>query len=237
MKAVILNSGRGERLRLLTKYIPKALIKIGDKPILGYQLDYLIECGIKSIIITTGPFENKIRKYVEKEYSNLNVTYVKNSKYRTTNYIYSMWLTKKLVDDDVVLLHGDLLFEKRLLERLLDEKHSNCVLVNRKLRPPPEKDFKAVITSGRVVKIGVEFSGRNAYFSAPVYKFSKSDFLFWLDEIENAVKNGDVKIYAEAILNKISDKIILYPVYFEDEICLEIDTKEDLEKAKKLLKI
>jgi len=226
----------GERLLPLTKNKPKALIKIGDKTLLEHQLDNLIECGIKDILITTGPLENKIKKYLEKKYSDVNIFYVNNSKYRTTNYIYSMWLTKGLIDDDVILLHGDLLFGAGLLKRLINEKYANCVLVNREIKPP-EKDFKAVIENNKVIRIGVEFFGRNAFFSAPLYKFSKSDFLYWLDEIEKFVKKGSLKIYAESVFNEISDKIILCPLYFSEEFCMEIDTKEDLEIARNLLKI
>ena len=226
----------GERLSPLTKNKPKALIKIGDKTLLEHQLDNLIECGIKNIIITTGPLENKIKKYTEKKYPYINIFYVKNSKYRATNYIYSMWLTKGLIDDDVILLHGDLLFGGGLLKRLINEKYANCVLVNREIKPP-EKDFKAVIENNKVIRIGVEFFGRNAFFSAPLYKFSKSDFLYWLDEIERFVKKGNLKIYAESVFNEISDKIILRPLYFSEEFCMEIDTKEDLEIARNLLKM
>ena len=116
---------------------------------------------------------------------------------------------------------------------MISEKHANCVLVNREIKPP-EKDFKAVIENDRVIKIGVEFSGKNAFFSAPLYKFLKSDFLCWLDEIEKFVKKGDLKIYAESVFNKISDKIVLRPLYFSEEFCMEIDTKEDLEIARSL---
>lgn len=235
MKALILNSGRGERLLPLTKYKPKSLIKIGDNTLLGHQLDSLIRCNVRDMIITTGPFENKLKKYVEKEYCDVNVSYVKNPKYRTTNYIYSMWLAKSLVDDDIILLHGDLFFERKLLERLVDEKHLNCVLVNRKIKPP-EKDFKAVVENNRVTKIGVEFSGKNVFFSAPLYKFSKSDFLHWLNEIEEFIKKGHLKIYAESVFNEISDKIVLHPLYFAEETCLEIDTEEDLKLARSLFR-
>lgn len=219
----------------MTKGKPKALIKIGNNTLLGHQLDSLIGCNIRNIIITTGPFEKELKKYVEKEYCDVNVSYVKNPKYRTTNYIYSMWLAKSLVDDDVILLHGDLLFERKLLEGLVDEKYVNCVLVNRNIQPP-EKDFKAVIENNRVIRIGVEFSGRNAFFSAPLYKFSKIDFLHWLNEIERFVKKGNLKIYAESVFNEISDKVILHPLYFTEEICLEIDTEEDLELARNLFR-
>jgi len=230
MKAVILNSGRSTRLYPLTKYAPKALLKVDSKTILSHQVDKLIECGIKDLIITTGPFETKIKNYMKREHSSVKVTYVKNPKYRTTNYIYSMWLTKNLIDDAVVLLHGDLFFEEKVLKSLLKQKHENCVLVNREIKPP-EKDFKAVIKNDRVFKIGIEFRGENAFFLAPLYKFSKSDYLFWLDEIEKSIKKGETKIYAENIFNRISDRIPLYPVYFNEEICFEIDTKEDLEMA------
>ena len=234
MKALILNSGIGKRLRPLTDDKPKALIEIEGKPLLGHQLDNLIECSIRDIIITTGPFEDKIKRYVREKYPDINVSYVNNPKYNTTNYAYSMWLTKKLIDEDIILIHGDLLFDKELLDKLINENYTNCVLVNRKIRAP-EKDFKAVIENNRVIKIGVEFSGENAIFSAPLYKFSRLDFLYWLDEIEKFIKKVDTKSYAEDIFNKISDKLILRPLYFDEDFCMEIDTKEDLEKAKNLL--
>ena len=235
MKAIILASGEGKRLRPLTYEIPKPLIKIGNKTILDYQMENLIGCNIRNVIITTGPFEDKIKRYVREKYPNINVTYVNNPKYAVTNYIYSMWLTRELIDDDIILLHGDLVFDKKLLERLINEKYDNCVLVNREIKPP-EKDFKAVIENNRVVKIGVEFSGETAFFSAPLYKFSNSDFLCWLDEIEEFVRRGDVNSYAEDAFNKISDKIVLRPLYFDDALCMEIDTEEDLRMVRNLIR-
>jgi len=229
MKAIILASGRGKRLLPLTKNIPKPLLKVGNRELLGRQIKNLIEYKVNNIIITTGPFEAKIKKYIKKNFPETNVIYVKNPKYRSTNYIYSMWLTKKFIDDDVILLHGDLLFEKSLLGKLIN-REGNCVLVNKKIKLP-EKDFKAVIENDRVVRIGVEFFGKNAYACFPMYKFSKQDFLFWLNKIEKYIEKGEVKIYPESVLNEISDKILIHPLYFSEELCMEIDTKEDIEIA------
>lgn len=235
MEALILASGEGKRLRPLTIRKPKPLLMIGNNTLLGHQLDSLISCCIRDVIVTTGPFENKIKSYVLKRYPNCNISYVKNPRYRATNYIYSMWLAREFIYDDTILLHGDLLFESKLLKRLVNEKFPNCVLVNKEIKPP-KKDFKAVIENNRVIKIGVEFSGKNAFFSAPLYKFSKSDLLLWLDEIDKAIKKGDLGIYAESVFNKISDKIELRPIYFTTEFCIEIDTKKDLEIARSLFK-
>jgi phosphoenolpyruvate phosphomutase len=234
VKALILASGKGERLYPVTKEIPKPLVEIRNRAILGSQIDNLIGCGITDVIITTGSFEGKIKEYVKERYPNLNVSYVHNPRYNSTNYIYSMWLTREFIDDDIILLHGDLLFEKKLLERMIDEK-GNRVLVNKKIEVP-EKDFKAVVVNDRVIKIGIEFIGKNAFACLPMYKFSKSDFLFWLNECGEHIEKGEVNIYAENVFNKISDELLIYPLYFNDELCMEIDTKEELEMAERIIK-
>jgi len=233
VKALILASGMGKRLYPLTEDIPKPLVKVQGKEILGFQMGNLTECRVTDIIITTGPFESKIKEYVESFYPSVNVSYVNNPKYNSTNYIYSMWLTKKLIDDNIILLHGDLLFDKKLLEMMINKKE-NCVLVNKKIKLP-EKDFKAVIKNGRVEKIGTEFFGKNAFACFPMYKFSREDFLLWLDECEKYIMKGRVNIYAENVFNEISNMMLLYPLYFDGEVCMEIDTKEDIEKAERAM--
>ncbi|MBY9002313.1 MAG: NTP transferase domain-containing protein [Candidatus Heimdallarchaeota archaeon] len=107
MQAIILNSGIGKRLLSLTSVKPKCLLEIKGKKILEYQLEALTENNIENILITTGPFENQIKDFVSQRFPNLNITYVNNPKYETTNYIYSIWLAKNQIEDTVILLHGD----------------------------------------------------------------------------------------------------------------------------------
>jgi len=228
MKALILASGTGKRLRPLTDYVPKPLIKIGGKTLLDYQMESLIKHGIERVIITTGPFKEKLEEHVQSNYR-IKVWFVNNPRYESTNYIYSLWLTKNLINSDVVLLHGDLLFDDVLVEKLMGAKN-NRVLVNGEIKPP-EKDFKALIKNDRITKIGIEFSGPNAYFCVPMYKFSKADFLLLLDKVEDLIEHGKVNYYAEDAFNEISNRIVLRPLYFE-EFCMEIDTRHDLERAK-----
>ena len=123
---------------------------------------------------------------------------------------------------------------KKLLEMMINNKKENCVLVNKKIKLP-EKDFKAVIENERVKKIGTEFFGKNAFACFPMYKFSREDFLLWLDECEKYIMKGRVNIYAENVFNEISNMMLLYPLYFDGEVCMEIDTKEDIEKANRIL--
>lgn len=231
MKALILNSGIGKRMQPFTDENPKCLAKLNGKTILGHELENLLHYGIKNVIITVGPFEEKIKGFVEVNFPEISPIYIKNPKYDSTNYIYSMWLAKNLIDDIIILLHGDMVFEKKLLGRLLNEKHKNCVLVNNKIKPP-EKDFKGKIENNLVKKISVGIFGENTFFLAPVYKFSKDDFNKWLDEIGKFVEGGNVNVYAEEAFNKIAGQIELYPVYYGDGFCMEIDNFDDLETAR-----
>ena len=95
MKLLLLNSGVGSRLGILTQNNPKCLIKINEKEtILDYQLNKIIGSNLKDIIITTGPFEDKIKEYIRLYYPKLKVQYVHNPIYYETNYIYTIYLTR-----------------------------------------------------------------------------------------------------------------------------------------------
>jgi glucose-1-phosphate thymidylyltransferase len=55
MKGVILAGGTGSRLYPLTKVTNKHLLPVYDKPMIYYPLELLISCGIKEIMLITGP--------------------------------------------------------------------------------------------------------------------------------------------------------------------------------------
>jgi phosphoenolpyruvate phosphomutase len=230
MKALILASGSGTRLRPLTDNLPKALLDVGGKTLLDYQLESLAKHGVNQVIITTGPFRERIEEHVRRNH-NHKAVFVHNPIYNSTNYIYSLWLTRALIDSDILLLHSDLLFHDVLMRRLV-EATDNRVLVNRQVKPP-EKDFKALVENDRVTRIGVDVSGPDTFFCAPMYRFSQEDFTLWLSTIDDFIRQGRVDCYAEDAFNQVSHRITLRPLYFE-EFCMEIDTAEDLETARSL---
>jgi len=234
MKVIILNAGIGKRLAPLTNKLPKCLVKISDdNTILDHQLKNIIKFGFRDFIIPTGPFEEQIKNYIKENYPSIKVQYINNPLYDKTNYIYSLYLAKETIDDDVLYSHGDLIFSENLVKLLLDSKDSDCVLVNKEI-PPPVKDFKAIILNDKINKIGVNLFGENTAFLAPLYKLSKEFMIQWLTHIENFVKNNRVNCYAEDALNEILDIRQLKPCYY-NEFCVEIDDHEDLEGVKNYL--
>ena len=75
MRAVIPVAGIGVRLKPHTYTMPKVLINVAGKPILGYILDELKKLGIKRIILIIGYMGEIIKEYVDKNY-NFQVDYV-----------------------------------------------------------------------------------------------------------------------------------------------------------------
>jgi choline kinase len=234
MKVILLNAGIGKRLAPLTNNKPKCLVRISDnETILDHQLKNILKHGFKDFIIPTGPFEDQIKNHINEYYPSINVQYINNPIHDKTNYIYSIYLAKDMINEDVLYSHGDLIFSANLVKLLLESKEKDCVLVN-KVIPPPVKDFKAIVLNDRISKIGVSLFGPNAAFLAPLYKLTKEFMLRWLKQIELFVNNNKVDCYAEDALNEILDNLILKPCYY-NEFCVEIDDHEDLEGVKNYL--
>ena len=226
MKALILNSGMGTRMGVYTSEHPKCMTELlGGETIISRQLRLLNECGIKDIVITTGYFNDVLMEYCNSLELPVNLTFVYNPIYNQTNYIYSIYCAKEILkDDDVVLLHGDLVFEKSVLEEILSFEKS-CMKVSSTL-PLPEKDFKAVIKNGEVKKVGVEFF-ENAMEAQALYKLNRPEWAKWLNKMIEYCETDKRKCYAEVAFNEISDDCIIYAYDVEDRLCSEIDTPED----------
>ena len=68
--AVVLCGGKGTRMGSLTKNLPKPLLKIHGKPIIWYSIKMLTLYGFNKIIFPLGYKGEKIKKYLNKEFSN-----------------------------------------------------------------------------------------------------------------------------------------------------------------------
>ena len=235
MKALILNSGLGSRMGVITNEHPKCMTEISYKnTILSRQLRQLVSFGVEEVVITTGYYDKVLVDYCNALHLPLKYTFVNNPVYDKTNYIYSIYCAKEqLKDDEIILMHGDLVFENLVMEAVIDSPAS-CMAVSSTL-PLPEKDFKAVIKGDRIEKVGIEFFD-NAMAAQPLYKIKKEDWLVWLANIEKFCESDNRKCYAENAFNEVSDKCIIKPLDVKDMLCAEIDTPEDLQVVSAKLK-
>lgn len=231
MKALILNSGLGSRMGVLTSEHPKCMTEISDADtILSRQLKLISDAGIKEVVMTTGYFDEVLINYCNSLGLPLNFTFVNNPLYADTNYIYSIYCAKEALDDDILLMHGDIVFEESVLKEMLEEKDS-CMKVSSTIALP-DKDFKAVVKDGEVKAVGIEFFD-SAMEAQAFYKLNKKDWMVWLNKIIEFCENDKRKCYAEVALNEVADECHINAFDVKDRLCTEIDNPEDLEKVKK----
>jgi len=235
MIALILNSGMGSRMGKYTSEHPKCMTDLTNgETIISRQLRLLVAVGIQKVVITTGYFNEVLMTYCYSLNYPLEYEFVYNPLYRETNYIYSIYCAREyLIGEDILMLHGDLVFDETVLNDILADKRS-CMKVSSTL-PLPDKDFKAVIDDGKIMKIGVEFFD-NAMEAQAMYKLNKADWNIWLERICKYCEFDRRKYYAEDAFNEISDECIIYAHDMRDVLCTEIDTPDDwkvvLEKLK-----
>ena len=120
MQSIILAAGLGSRLGELTKECTKCMVKINGITLIERMLRQLDRYGMDRIIIVTGYKGDILKDYVQNLRINKPVVFVDNSDYRHTNNIYSLWLTREFLEEmDSLVLESDMIFEDRVIEKML----------------------------------------------------------------------------------------------------------------------
>ena len=169
----------GKRLGVETYDKTKAMVEVNGKTLIERCLDSVVMHPIERIILVVGYEKEKLKNFLGDSYKGVDIIYVENNDYATTNNIYSVFLAKDyLLEDDTILIESDLIFEPKILQMVVDNKSENLALVD---KHKPWMD-------GTVVKLHDDFSishfiskadfnynhVHEYYKTVNIYKFSKS---------------------------------------------------------------
>ncbi len=237
MKALIFNSGVGRRLGKLTEGKPKSMIRLGNgESLFGRQIRLLYTCGVREFVVTTGPMGDQLQSaaqhYIKK---GCTFTFVKNELYSETNYIYSMFLAQKYLDDDLILLHGDLVFDGSYLQEVIDSPIESLGSVNSSL-PLPKKDFKARVCKNFIEEVSVNIFDEDCVAFQPLYKLGRCSARIWIDAVNYSISQGDTDVYAENAANRVFKDMKVQAYSYVDHVLEEIDTPEDLTRVSEMIR-
>lgn len=231
MKAVIFNSGLGHRMGDETKTHHKSMTLLADgESIFHRQLRLLRAEGITDFIITTGPFAEQLKAEAA-DFPDLNCVFVPNPIYDKTNYIYSMYLAREFMDDDLVFLHGDLVFNRRLVHDVLTCPDQNTGTVNFS-KALPEKDFKGRVQDGKLLEVSIHIFDEDCFAFQPFYKMDKATAGAWIAKVAEFIEKGENKCYAENALNEIFPQLNVRAFSYEGYYIDEIDNMDDYRRVK-----
>jgi len=241
MQAIILAAGQGARLRPLTDHRPKCLVQVHGRPMLLHQLEALCDAGIRECIIVIGHRAAQVRDAFGARFRELSITYVENEFFDRTNNIYSLWLARQEIHDDVLLLEGDVVFEPGLLPDLLVLPYENTAVVDR-FQPP--MNGTVVLAHGdrvssMVLKLDqpADFDYGPALKTVNIYKLSSravQDEL--MPALGDYVSQGFTGHYYEKVISRaVEDGTIRLNVMRTGRrVWAEVDTLEDLIDAEKM---
>lgn len=231
MKAVIFNSGLGHRMGDETKTHHKSMTLLADgESIFHRQLRLLRAEGITDFIVTTGPFAEQLKAEAA-DFPDLNCVFVPNPIYDKTNYIYSMYLAREFMDDDLVFLHGDLVFNRRLVHDVLTCPDKNTGTVNFS-KALPEKDFKGRVQDGKLLEVSIHIFDEDCFAFQPFYKMDKATAGAWIAKVAEFIEKGENKCYAENALNEIFPQLNVRAFSYEGYYIDEIDNMDDYRRVK-----
>lgn len=235
MKAVILAAGTASRLRPLTASTPKCLLKVNGKTLLERTLDNFISNGITEFLIVTGYLQDMICDFVAQNYPNLNVKFLCNKDYATTNNIYSLFLAEDFAcGNDFILSDSDILFSKDIIAALLADKNPDVLAMNR--HELGEEEIKIISDNERnVLEISKVCSIENAVGeSVGLEKMSANYSAALYKELHQMIDNEGLSnvFYEKAFERLIPQGHIFKYLDTTDFFSMEIDTVEDYERVK-----
>jgi len=231
MEAVILASGKGTRLKELTKDLPKSMIEIKNKPILEHIINNLRENGVKNIILVVGYKAEKIVDYFSdgKKFG-VKISYVKQERLDAGTADAVNYAKKLVKGNKFLMIYGDVIFEKDLIKEIVKKSEESGLVLAAKEVQNPENYGVLEIKDDRVIRI-VEKSQN------PPTNLANAGIYVLPKEIFNAIEQTKLSKRGEY---EITDSIqILIDNGFECKFLLvkgfwiDIGNKENLDFAKR----
>ena len=203
MKTIILAAGIGSRMRPLTDEKPKCLIDIAGKNFIQRQLDVFKKCALDDITVVVGYKFEMIKEYLKNA-----VNYIYNPFFETTNSIVSLWLATMNMNDDILVVNSDVIFDEELIKRMINCKNNINIAVS--LNWSDERGYKAEIIDNHVVnmsmdiphgKIGGEYAGliyvkREVLNNLKIQSeklLSQKQFNVWFEDmVVEMIKSGNI---------------------------------------------
>jgi len=224
-QAVVLAAGLGSRLEGSHNGLPKCLIEVGGKTLIRHHIEILNDLGIKEIMIVVGHGADEV--ILEVGDSGEIRT---NEKYATTNSLYSLWLTRKWIIANLVVINADVLADPQIYRSLLAEDGN--VLAFDPRSGNQDEEMKVQFKEGHLHAINKNMSPDNAQGEhLGLLKFNSEGAGELFAELERFVTEGRVNDWAPAAVNNIAQHVPIKGIDVSAYPWTEIDFPDDLRHA------
>ena len=233
MRAIILAAGVGRRLG---HDKPKILLRFGERTLLERHLAILAALDVGDVTIGVGHDALAIERVLE-ELGETDVSTIYNPDYEQGS-ILTLWCVREALTagGPVLLMDGDVLYDRRVLAPLVETRHADCLLVDRAYEPGEEPVKVGVadgvpIDFGKTIDTGVEALGESVGF----FRLSEGMAQALVETTGRMIEEGGTERPMEDAIAAVI-RAVHPPFGFEDVTGLpwiEIDFPEDVERAER----
>lgn len=233
MKYIFLMAGKGSRLYPLTLKMPKPLCRLDKNTTIAERMIHLIETydPFAEFIIVVGFMAKEIKaRLLNKD----NIKFVYNPFYSETNSIASLWFAKESLNDEVIILNGDIVMEDKLVQEVVcAHTEKPTVLVDSSIKS--DGDYNVQVLQDKVI---VMSKNLNRYYGeyAGVTKLDQISAFKIKDQIERMMQAEMYdQWYENALVQMIFDHdFVLYYKDISKYQWTEVDCVDDILLAKKI---
>jgi choline kinase len=236
-RAFILAAGVGNRLGDLQDKPPKALLEFGGRSLLSRHLGNLVGIGVNSVVIGTGYRADDLRAEAARAGFPGKIDFVHNPDFEEGSVITMAVLGDAMVSagGPVILMDADVLYDPRLMARLANSAHANCLLLDRNFEDGDEpvkicvRGAADLVDFRKIVETPYDWCGESVGF----FRWSPDMAQNLTDRAKSYIARGDREAPYEEV---IRDAILATPAAFGFEDItgtpwVEIDFLEDVRRA------
>lgn len=222
--ALVLAAGEGSRLRKYAKQKP--LLQVAGMPLVGRVLRGLKEAGVQNVWIAVGYKADMVRHRIGDNYEGLKIQYIKVEDWKKGN-LYSLLAAQGIFQHNFLLCMGDHIFDPEIPKKLINSKLDSAIVLA--IEKVSEEDTKVLEREGTILDIGKKINHSNVAIDTGLFLCSPKVFEY----ANQAVKEGASELAdCVRIAGRSGDAQV---VNVSGHLWADIDTKQDLDRAKRLI--
>jgi L-glutamine-phosphate cytidylyltransferase len=256
-RAILIAAGRGKRLGAHTDEIPKCMVQVGAKPILGWVWDAFAAAGIEELVVIRGYRGDVLEGFARGLAP--RVSFVDNPGWQANNVLLSLACARAYLDRPCLISYSDIIFTPAVARAAVASPAELALVIDREFRaiyegrtdhPLDEGEVADLMPDGSVARVGKralpvpdavgEFIGLAKLGERGVAIVART-----LDALARRYAGRDhapfqrAAAYRSAYLTDLWQELIdtglrLDPVLIDGN-WREIDTGQDLERARGLV--
>src|SRR4051794_4746500 len=223
MDALILAAGSGRRLN---HGRPKCLADLGGRPLIDHQLQALKWAGVKRVVVVAGHQADAVREALP-----AGTPVVVNPDYTQTDSLYSFWLAREEVEEEVLVLNGDVLFHPVIARALVRRPRSALAYDSRSGNE--DEQMKLIVRGGGLTAMSKMLSPeRSCGESVGMVRLSGAATEATFDIAGRLVAAGRENDWLPAALNRVAREHRIDCMDVAGMPWTEIDVPADLARAR-----